>query len=169
MERIRTLPIPGVKVYRMHTHKDNRGKFTEAYTYKVKAPYSVYHVNIVESKKGTIRGLHYQKPPFTQSKLVSCVKGKVKDVIIDLREGKNKYKVTSIILSEDNDLAVYIPSGCAHGYEALEDSILSYIVNNEYSPKHSKAIHYKSPKLNIDWDTKEPIVSKKDKEAPMLK
>jgi dTDP-4-dehydrorhamnose 3,5-epimerase len=115
--------------------------------------------------EGVLRGLHYQKPPFEQTKLVRVIKGKVLDVAVDLRSNSDTYgKHESIILSEDNKVQFLIPKGFAHGFIVLsEEAIFSYKVDNIYAPNYDSGILFNS--LNIDWKIpeKDIIVSEKDK------
>jgi dTDP-4-dehydrorhamnose 3,5-epimerase len=148
---------------------DNRGYFKEIFKesdfQKIGIPKPL-QVNMSYSKKGVIRGLHYQIPPKEQGKIVTVIKGKILDVALDIRKNSKTFgKYVSVELSEENHYMFWIPSGFAHGFQALEDSIVLYFVtNNEYSPQHERCIHYSI----IDWPIKDIIVSEKDSKCPIL-
>ena len=116
------------------------------------------------SSKGVVRGLHFQKPPFTQGKLVRVIKGAVMDVILDLRRNSPTYGLTdSFELTEENKKQVWIPPGFAHGFETLEDdTIFSYKCTNIYNKDSEGSIFWNDPDLNLPWRTKTPIISEKD-------
>ncbi|MDD3050181.1 MAG: dTDP-4-dehydrorhamnose 3,5-epimerase [Candidatus Cloacimonetes bacterium] len=128
--------------------------------------------NFSVSKKGVLRGLHYQTPPHTQGKLVHCLKGAVLDLAVDIRKDSPTFgKWISMILSEENYRIFYIPPGFAHGFYVLEDnSVILYKTTQEYSPRADKGLAWNDPDLNIDWQLEgEPILSDKDKIHPKLK
>lgn len=114
--------------------------------------------------KGIIRGLHFQFPPFSESKLVRCIKGSIMDVFVDLRKDSKTFGMwDSIELSEKNKRMVYIPKGFAHGFCTLTDfSEVVYKVDNFYSPEHEAGLIWNDPDLKINWPTTKPIISKKD-------
>lgn len=157
--------------------KDDRGFFTETYK-KSEFLLNNINVNFVQdnlscSKKGSIRGLHYQLSPKGQAKLCSVVKGKVLDFAIDIRKSSPTFKkVFTAELSENNDRMFYVPVGFAHGFIALEDNtIFSYKCSDEYSKENEAGIRYDDPELNLDITSfgVTPIVSAKDLELPFLK
>lgn len=123
------------------------------------------------SKKGTIRGLHFQKQPYEQAKLVRCIKGHVLDVVVDLRTDSGSFgKVLTFDLSENHNRSVFVPRGCAHGFSALEDSIFQYKIDNEYNKKSEGGVIYNDPDLSINWQVKDiPLISDKDLELPFFK
>jgi dTDP-4-dehydrorhamnose 3,5-epimerase len=134
-------------------HKDNRGLFKEIYYGK-----EMIQWNYSESKKGVLRGMHYQEPPFGQAKLVNVLEGKIQDVVIDLLTNK----VYSFILERNDQL--YVPEHYAHGFLALEDSKVLYGCSEFYNPKYENGKKYDSRKYNIKWLLPEPfIMSEKDK------
>jgi dTDP-4-dehydrorhamnose 3,5-epimerase len=114
------------------------------------------------SKKNVLRGFHFQLPPHDHAKLVSCIKGSVMDVVVDLRQGSLTFGEFEIIeLNSDNPKAVYIPSGMAHGfYTRSNEAIMNYNVTSMYSPSHECGIKWDS--INVDWPKKSPILSKRD-------
>ncbi|MBI2258463.1 MAG: dTDP-4-dehydrorhamnose 3,5-epimerase [Flavobacteriia bacterium] len=150
-------------------HLDQRGYFLESFNQTLNAQLNTTFIQDNESMSlyGTLRGLHYQKEPFSQSKLVRVVKGEVLDVVVDLRPNSNTFsKHFSTILNDKNKKQLFIPKGFAHGFIVLSsNAIFSYKVDNIYSPKEEIGIIWNDKKLNIDWKLKENeiIVSEKDK------
>ena len=148
--------------------KDDRGFFYESYNKNnLDKVINVVFVQDNESKsnKGVIRGLHFQLPPFEQTKLVRCISGKILDVVVDLRTNSKTYgKHFNIILSEKNCKSVYIPKGFAHGFAALDKiNIVVYSCTN-YRNKYSEhGIFWNDKSLKINWPIKKPILSKRDK------
>jgi len=128
--------------------------------------------NISQSSKGTIRGLHFQKSPFGQGKLVQVIKGAVWDVVVDINPNSDTYGIyDSFLLSEDNHKIVWIPDGYAHGFQALEDeTIFTYMCSNVYNPQSEGSFNVFSPDLKIDWPLRiKDKISSKDLEAPYFK
>ena len=125
------------------------------------------------SSYGVMRGLHFQLPPFTQSKLVRCVKGKVLDVAVDIREGSPTFgKHVSVELSEDNHRQFFVPRGFAHGFAVLsETAVFQYKCDNFYAPQSDGGISILDDSLGIDWKlpTDKVILSEKDTKHPLLK
>lgn len=169
--------IAGVYVIEPTVFGDHRGYFFESYNEREfceKTGLSVNFVQDNESKScyGVLRGLHFQKPPFTQSKLVRVVKGKVLDVAVDIRKGSPSYgKYVAVELSEDNHLQFFIPKGFAHGFVVLSDeAIFQYKCDEFYAPQSEGAIAWNDPTLAIDWPipTQDIILSEKDKCHPLF-
>ena len=156
--------------------EDDRGYFLESFNQKKfeEIAGKVLFVQDNESKSsfGVLRGLHFQKPPFTQAKLVRCINGKVLDVALDLRKKSETYgKYFTILLSSENKKQLFIPRGFAHGFIVLSDTaIFSYKVDNKYSPSHELGLKWNDSELNIDWniDEKSVIVSTKDSKLPLF-
>jgi dTDP-4-dehydrorhamnose 3,5-epimerase len=119
-----------------------------------------------------LRGLHFQKPPFAQSKLVRVVKGKVLDVAVDLRKGSPTFgQYESVVLSEENKRQFFIPQGFAHGFAVLsEEAIFQYKCDNYYAPQSEGSVRWNDPTIAIDWQLpeKDIILSAKDEKAPLL-
>jgi dTDP-4-dehydrorhamnose 3,5-epimerase len=163
--------FPDVKIIEPDVYRDNRGYFFETFNLgkftEVIGGFEIKQSNQSKSKCGVIRGLHFQKPPYTQAKIVEVIKGKVLDVIVDIRTDSPMLgKYYSIVLSGTNKKILYVPRGFAHGFITLtKDAIFQYYVDNNYSPKHEAGIIYNDNDLNIDWIKKyKLIVSDKDKQ-----
>ena len=159
-------------------HKDMRGGFKEAYKQKtfeiqISKKIDFCQDNYTFSKKGVLRGLHYQLPPYSQSKLVSVLRGAVLDVVVDIRKGSPTFgRHFSQELSAENQLQLFVPRGFAHGFITLsEDSIFMYKVDNYYHPDTEGSIAPDDPDLEIDWKLRktEWIRSEKDQKQLQLK
>jgi dTDP-4-dehydrorhamnose 3,5-epimerase len=167
--------IEGLLIVEPQLFKDKRGFFYESYNKKKLN--NISKINFVQdneskSKKGVIRGLHFQIPPFHQIKLVRCVCGKVLDVVVDLRINSKTYgKFFSIELSSENNKQLLVPVGFAHGFQVLSESaIINYKVDNYYNPKFESGIIWNDKDLSIDWyNNLKPIISKKDLELISFK
>ena len=166
--------LDGLVVLNSSIFKDNRGYFMESYNQK-NINKLLGNVNFVqdnesESFRGVLRGLHFQKPPYAQAKLIRCLQGSVLDVVLDLRKYSKTYGIfETIVLSSENKVQLFVPKGFAHGFIVLSESaILSYKVDNYYKPESESGIIWNDPDLNIDWkiNKKEIIVSEKDKILP---
>ena len=166
--------LDGLVVLKPTIFKDNRGYFMESYNQK-NINKLLGNVNFVqdnesESTRGVLRGLHFQKPPYTQAKLVRCLKGSVLDVVLDIRKGSKTYGIfETILLTEENKKQLFIPKGFAHGFIVLSKSaIFSYKVDNYYNPDSESGVLWSDLDLNIDWkiNKNEIIVSEKDKNLP---
>tara|TARA_B100001250_G_C19606462_1_gene702967 strand:- start:109 stop:666 length:558 start_codon:yes stop_codon:yes gene_type:complete len=167
----------GLEIIKPKFFKDERGYFFESFNQKIfknkiSHKLSFCQENESFSKRGVIRGLHYQLPPFAQSKLVRVVHGKVLDVVVDIRKGSPSFgKCYSKELSAENRIQLFIPKGFAHGYITLSDfSIFSYKVDNYYDEKSERGILYNDSSLKIDWklNKEEFILSEKDKNNPIF-
>jgi len=126
--------------------------------------------NFSHSTKGVLRGLHYQKNPTSQAKLLTVIKGELFDVAVDIRENSPTYgKWVSEILSENNHNSLYIPEGFAHGFCVLSDKVdVLYKVGNEYSHEDERGIIWNDPTLNIPWPIDNPIISEQDTKLPTI-
>jgi dTDP-4-dehydrorhamnose 3,5-epimerase len=152
---------------------DERGLFFESYNKKL-FDFNTDFVqdNESESKKGVIRGLHFQNPPFEQTKLVRCVKGNILDVVVDIRTNSKTYgSYFSIELSSENKKQIYIPKGFAHGFQVLsKKAIVSYKVDSFYNPSSDNGIIWNDTDLEINWKKGlKKIISKKDQDLPSFK
>jgi dTDP-4-dehydrorhamnose 3,5-epimerase len=169
--------IVGLVIIEPRVFGDERGYFLESYNEKEfeQAICKVSFVQDNESKssKGVLRGLHFQKPPFNQAKLVRCIEGRVLDVAVDIRKGSPTYgKHVAIELSGENKKQVFVPKGFAHGFSVLsETAIFAYKVDNKYAPESDSGIRYDDTELGIDWrlPQEEVQLSEKDKELPSFK
>lgn len=166
--------INGLVILKPVIYTDQRGSFVESFNNK-NINKLLGNVNFVqdnesESTKGVLRGLHFQKPPFAQSKLVRCVKGIVLDVALDLRKNSKTYgHFETTILSSENKEQLFVPKGFAHGFIVLSESaIFSYKVDNYYNYESESGIIWNDLDLNIDWKLKdtEIFVSEKDNYLP---
>ncbi len=119
-------------------------------------------------KKGTLRGMHFQKPPYEEDKLVRCTKGSIFDVMIDLRKESPTYKKWfGVELTEENRKSLFVPKGFAHGYMTLEDNTeVTYLVTQFYTPEADSGIKFNDPAFNIEWPMTPVIVSEKDANHP---
>lgn len=176
MEIIKT-DIEGVVIIKPQVFKDARGYFFESYS-KREFDEKVRPIDFVQdnescSTKGVMRGLHFQRPPYTQSKLVRCVKGAVLDVAVDIRKGSPTYgKHVAIELTEDNHRQFFVPKGFAHGFAVLSDvAVFQYKCDEFYHPEADGGISILDESLGIDWriDPSEVILSEKDTKHAMLK
>ena len=164
--------IPDLIIIEPTIFGDHRGYFLESFNQRKFEK----HLNKIEfvqhneskSTKGVLRGLHFQKPPYSQAKLVRCITGRVLDVVLDIRKGSPSYGKYEIVeLSGENKRQLFVPRGFAHGFVVLsEEAIISYKVDNWYAPDHESGILWNDESLNIDWkiDDSEVILSDKDKE-----
>ena len=155
---------------------DNRGYFLESFNLE-KFEENVYPIKFAQdneskSSKGVLRGLHFQKPPFEQAKLVRCIEGRVMDVAVDIRKGSPTYgKHVAIELTGENKRQLFVPRGFAHGFSVLSDTaVFAYKVDNIYAPESDSGIRYDDKELNIDWgvEDSEVMVSEKDAELPFF-
>ncbi len=169
--------IEGVVVMEPKVFGDNRGYFLESFSERDFCE-NVRQVRFVQdneskSRYGVLRGLHFQKPPHAQSKLVRVIKGAVLDVAVDIRKGSPTFgKHVAVELTEDNHRQMFIPRGFAHGFAVLSDEVIfQYKCDNFYSPEHEGAIAWDDPDLGIDWKlpAEDVILSAKDTAHPALK
>lgn len=175
MEIIKT-KIPDLLIIKPTVFSDARGYFFESYNKEFFISMGIdqnfVQDNESKSNTGVLRGLHFQRPPFAQGKLVRVIKGAVLDVAVDLRKESKSYgQWESIELSEENKTMYWIPPGFAHGFITLEDNtIFSYKCTNVYHKEAEGSILWNDPDLNIDWGSPiQPILSEKDKTGPLLK
>jgi len=168
--------LKGVYIIELKPFIDNRGLFARTFCKKefqeighdqefVQFNHSVTH------KKGSIRGMHYQMPPFSEIKLIRCVRGSVYDVIIDLRKDSSTFlKYTSVEITEHNMLSLYIPHGFAHGFQTLEDNTqLIYHHTAYYTPGYEAGILYNDPAIGITWPLPVSVITEKDLNHSLLK
>jgi dTDP-4-dehydrorhamnose 3,5-epimerase len=176
MEVIKT-DIDGVVIIEPRVFCDERGYFFESFSQKEfdekVRPIKFVQDNESMSSYGVMRGLHFQRPPFTQSKLVRCVKGAVLDVAVDIRKGSPTYgKHVAVELTEDNRRQFFVPRGFVHGFAVLsETAVFQYKCDNFYAPQADGGISIKDDSLDIDWriPTDNAILSEKDLKHALLK
>ena len=176
MDIIKTA-IDGVVIIEPRLFKDERGYFFESFSQKEfeeKVCKTVFvQDNESKSSYGVLRGLHFQKPPFAQSKLVRVVRGAVLDVAVDIRKGSPTFgKHVAVELTADNHRQFFIPRGFAHGFSVLsQEVVFQYKCDNYYAPQSEGALAWDDPDLGIDWriPAAEIVLSKKDKAHPRLK
>lgn len=172
MQFIQT-PLEGLIEIIPTIYKDDRGWFYESYKEPVFRDAGITYRFIQEnqsfSRKGVVRGLHFQLPPYAQAKLASVALGKVIDVVVDLRPGSRTFGQTySCILDSERRNMLMVPDGFAHGFAALEDSIFCYKCSNLFHKPSEAGIIWNDPTLKIDWKTENPIISEKDQLLPRL-
>lgn len=177
IEVIKTV-IPGVLVIEPKVFGDARGYFLESFNAKEFAEKTDLNINFVQdnesmSSYGVMRGLHFQTPPYTQSKLVRCVKGAVLDVAVDIRKGSPTYgKHVAVELTEDNHRQFFVPRGFAHGFAVLSKiAVFQYKCDNFYAPQADGGVSILDDSLGIDWKipTDQAILSEKDTKHCLLK
>ena len=175
--RILKTDLEGVLIIEPRLFEDERGYFFEAFSERKFAEHTGIETRFVQDNEsrsavGVVRGLHFQLPPFAQSKLVRVVRGAILDVAVDIRRGSPTFgKHIAVELSEHNHRQLFIPRGFAHGFSVLEgDAIVEYKCDNYYAPEAEGAIRWDDPTLAIDWHTihNEAIVSAKAKLNPLF-
>ena len=169
---VEEVEIEGIILFEPKVFNDERGFFMEFYNQKTFNDKffndtSFSQDNISCSKKNVLRGLHFQAPPFEQGKLIQVLRGKVLDVVVDLRANSHTFgKHMKIELSGENHRQLWIPPGFAHGFLTLEDeTLLSYKCTNYYSKDHEMDLLWNDRNLDIEWGIENPIISVKDKDA----
>lgn len=169
--------IKGVYIIEPKIFGDNRGYFFESFSQRefesVIGPVTFVQDNQSRSSYGVVRGLHFQRPPHAQAKLVRVVKGKVLDVAVDLRNDSPTFgKYVAVELSDENHRQVFIPKGFAHGFSVLsEEAVFQYKCDEYYAPESEAAIAWDDQDLNIDWKVpaEDVVLSAKDRNHPSLK
>ena len=168
-------PLAGAYIIEPRVHRDHRGFFLESYKESVFQAKGL-NLRFVQDnharseERGVLRGLHFQKQPFAQTKLVRAIRGKIYDVIVDIRRKSPTYGQSfGIELSEENFLMLLVPVGFAHGYCTITvESEVTYKVDAPYSPQCEGGILWNDPKLKIQWPVSNPILSAKDSQLPLL-
>ena len=165
--------IDGATVLEMQPHEDERGYFARTRSRAEFADHGLCNELTecsisLNTQKGTLRGMHYQAEPHGEIKLVSCIRGRVLDVIIDIRRDSSSYmNVFSIELSLENRNALYIPAGVAHGFLTLEDmSVVQYQIAGEYEPTAASGLRWNDPAFAIDWPFAPSVMSERDRQYP---
>lgn len=174
MEKLAT-KLEGVYLLEPKVFGDHRGYFMETYSEKVFHDLGIDNVFVQDNEsftaqKGTLRGLHFQNNPMSQTKIVRVLQGAVLDVAVDLRKGSPTYlQWEAVELSEENKRMFYIPRGFAHGFLTLTDNVkFAYKVDNLYAPDCDRSIRFDDPQIGVAWGIEAPILSQKDLNAPLL-
>lgn len=154
-------------------HSDGRGFFEEDYKLSdfssagIKERFT--QINHSFSKRGVLRGLHFQKPPYSQGKLVFVIRGLIMDVAVDVRPSSSSFKKwVSVALSDEKRDLLWIPPGFAHGFLALEDSDVIYLTTSEYNREYDSGVRWNDAVINVRWSVESPIVSEKDSNLPFV-
>lgn len=165
--------IPDVYIIEPTIFGDDRGYFFESFNLE-KFEENIYPIKFVQdneskSSRGVLRGLHFQKPPFTQAKLVRCIEGEVLDVAVDIRRGSPNYgKYVAVKLTGENKKQLYVPRGFAHGFAVLsETAVFAYKVDNTYAPKYDGGIIWNDETLEIDWNLSKNEIKLSDKDVKL--
>lgn len=169
-------PISGSWLLTKKVHADARGQFVESFQKGVFAEQTCLSVDFIQdnevvSRKGVVRGLHLQKEPHGQSKLIRVVLGEIYDVAVDLRKDSSTYgEWFGVELSAENQTQLFLPKGFAHGYSVLsKKAIVQYKIDAPYNPHAEFGVRFDDPDLGIDWQVDNPILSEKDQKLPFLK
>lgn len=168
--------IEGAVVLTPKVFGDNRGWFMESYSKRTLEELGISDEFIQDNRSfsaqvGTLRGLHCQTNPMAQAKLLTCLKGTITDIAVDIRKGSPTYKKwVTVELSEENKKMFYIPAGCLHGFVTRTPDVeVMYKVDKFYSPENDRSVRFDDPELGVVWDIENPILSQKDINAPLLK
>lgn len=173
--RISPTPVAGVMTVEVDAHRDTRGGFARAFCAETFAAHGLPdrfpHANLSWNDAAhTLRGLHFQADPRPEAKLVRATRGRVFDVAVDLRPGSPTYRAwTSVVLDAERRNALFVPSGCAHGYLTLErDCEVFYLVSEVYVPELARELRWDDPAFGIAWPAAPAVISAKDAAAPFL-
>lgn len=174
--KITPTKIKDVLLIEPDVFEDSRGWFAEFYN-KTKLAEAGIEAEFIQGnhsftkKRGTLRGMHFQHHPHSQSKLVRCIKGAILDVVVDLRKNSPTYKkYVAVELTEDNKKQLFIPRGFAHGILTLTDNVeVYYKIDNHYHKESEGFLNFNDPEINIDWGIPNPTLIERDANAPFLK
>lgn len=169
----RETKLKGAFAIELEKHADERGFFARTFcerefgAHNLKTKYVQCNVSF-NKKKGTLRGMHFQAPPFEEAKLIRCNRGAIYDAIVDLRQDSLTFKqYVAVVLSADNGKMLYVPEGFAHGFQTLEDDTeVFYQMSELYSPEHGRGVRWNDPAFGIDWPTGERIIIERDQSYP---
>ena len=176
--RVEETAIPDVRILHLQPHGDRRGLFVETYDHGLFTRHGVTDEFVQDAtsrsdRRGVVRGLHFQTPPFVQAKLVRVARGRIFDVAVDLRRGRPTYgRHVAVELAADDWRMLYIPGGFAHGFCTLtEDTEIAYKLSAPYSPEHARGVLWNDPDLGVSWPASaaEAVVTERDKTWPTLK
>lgn len=175
--KIKPLEIKGAYLIELNEFKDDRGSFARQFCKKELAQYGIdfdiKQCNLSKNYKvGVLRGMHYQKEPYPEIKMVSCFKGAIYDVLVDIRKDSPTYlKWTGIELTESNNSSLYIPSGVAHGFQTLkDDSVVYYQLSEFFMPEYYSGVRWDDPAFGIKWpECSNRIINERDKNYELWK
>ncbi|HEX6087201.1 MAG TPA: dTDP-4-dehydrorhamnose 3,5-epimerase family protein [Thermoanaerobaculia bacterium] len=161
-------PIAGAYVIELEPHHDERGFFARTYSddaFRTLLPHVMQAGTSFNHRRGTVRGLHYQRPPHGEAKLVRCTRGAIFDVIADLAAAR----WYGVELTQDNHRMIFIPEGIAHGFQTLEDATeVSYLISRDYHPESAAGARWDDPLLGIRWPLEATLISDRDRTWPEL-
>jgi len=161
-------PIAGAYVVELEPHHDERGFFARTYSdeaFRALLPHVAQSNTSFNHRRGTVRGLHYQRPPYAEAKLVRCTRGAIFDVIVDLAAAS----WFGVELTQDNHRMLFIPEGVAHGFQTLEDATaVTYHISREYHPESVTGVPWNDPSLDIRWPLDATVISDRDRAWPEL-
>ncbi|HII07508.1 MAG TPA: dTDP-4-dehydrorhamnose 3,5-epimerase [Methanotrichaceae archaeon] len=169
------LEIPEAILIKPKVYEDDRGFFLETYKKQdmenIGIKTEFVQDNHSRSERGVLRGLHFQKEPYSQAKIVRCVRGKIYDVAVDLRKNSPTFsRYLGLVLSEQNKHQLFVPRGCAHGFLVLSDvAEVVYKVDNVYAPEYEEGLIWSDPEVDVSWPLNDLIISKRDRFWPTLK
>lgn len=173
--RFSEAPIPGVYVIEPELVIDDRGHFARTYSAQEFAARGLGFGAVESSlsynaKRGTLRGMHFQRPPHAECKLVRCTRGSIFDVVVDLRAESFTYRDWfGVELSAESARSLYLPEGCAHGFITVEDSSeVHYQISHPYTPSHADGVRWDDPSLGIVWPLEPTVISQRDRSFPKL-
>jgi dTDP-4-dehydrorhamnose 3,5-epimerase len=168
--------IVGAKVIDPNPHEDDRGRFMRAWCAREFAEHGIEFVPVQANmgfsvKKGTTRGMHFQEAPALEAKLVRCTRGAIFDVVLDLRPAAPSYgKWYGTELTAENGRMLYLPEGCAHGYQTLaDDTEMHYMTSAYYTPSAVRGVRFDDPAFRIKWPLTPTVVSEQDRRWPLVK
>lgn len=166
-------PLPGAYVIDIQRHEDERGFFArtwcqQEYTEQGLNPRLVQSSISYNKSKGTLRGMHYQLPPFAEVKVVRCTRGAIYDVVLDLRRESPTYRQHfGVVLTPENHTMLYVPAGCAHGLLTLEEeSEVLYLISEFYAPDYARGVRWDDPAFGIQWPGAVQVISERDAHYP---
>jgi len=167
--------VIGAKLIDPTPHSDDRGRFMRAWCTREFAEHDIEFLPVQANmgfsrQKGTIRGMHFQDAPSLEAKLVRCTRGSIFDVALDLRPGSSSYgRWYSVVLSAENGRMLYVPEGCAHGYQTLEEETeMYYMTSAFYTPHAARGVRFDEPAFQIKWPLAATAVSEQDRNWPLL-
>lgn len=171
--KIKKTKIEGVFIIELEPREDSRGYFARIFAKeelkKAGIDFSIVHINrSLSREKGVIRGMHYQKAPKGEDKIIQCLSGKIFDVALDLRSDSKTFgQWISEVLTPDNKKMLLLPKGCAHGFQTLEENtVVEYFVTEYYAPDFEDGVRYNDPRFAIEWPIKDAVLSEKDANWP---